>query len=152
MRVKQLVLTFGAIACLATAADNGPKDSLFQRLGGMPALRAVVDDFVPRILADARLQPWFGHTAAHPEMAAVYKAHLAEFVCQATGGPCRYSGADMETVHKGRGITPEAFDAVVEDLVATLVKLNVPEKEQKQLLGLLAPMRAVIVTKPSANQ
>ena len=70
---------------------------------------------------------------------------LADFICQATGGPCKYTGPDMFAAHKGRGITSDAFNAVVEDLVATLDKLKVPEREKSQLLGVLGPMKPAIV-------
>jgi hemoglobin len=110
----------------------------------MPAIRAVVDDLVARILGDGRVNQWFAH-AADPERGIEYKAKFADFVCQATGGPCKYAGIDMLTAHKGRGVTAEAFNSVVEDLVATLDKLKVPEKEKQQLLGLLAPLKAAVV-------
>ena len=127
------------------AAEIERRVSLYDRLGGMPAIRAVVDDLVLRILSDARVRPWFAHAAADPERAAAYKAKLADFVCQATGGPCKYAGMDMITAHKGRGVTEEAFNSVVEDLAATLDKLKVPEKERQQLLGLLAPLKVAVV-------
>ena len=131
---------------LFAAEDNG-RQPLYERLGGMPAIRAVVDGLVARILDDARVNPWFAHAAADPEHAAVYKAKLADFICQATGGPCKYEGKDMFSAHQGRGVTAEAFQAVVEDLVATLDELRVPEKEKSQLLGLLGPLQAAIVQK-----
>jgi hemoglobin len=111
----------------------------------MPAIQAVVDDFVTRILADERVNRWFAHAASDPENARTYKAKLADFICQGTGGPCKYTGADMLTAHKGRGVTDEAFSAVVSDLVATLEKFNVPEKEKGQLLSILGPMKPAIV-------
>ena len=70
---------------------------------------------------------------------------LADFLCQGAGGPCQYTGASMVTAHAGRGVTGEAFNAVVEDLVATLDKLKVPEKEKADLLGILRPMKMAIV-------
>ena len=119
--------------------------SLYDRLGGMPAIRAVIDDYTERILADKRVNPWFAHAAASPERADAYKAKLADFICQGTGGPRRYAGGDMVSVHKGRGVTEEAFNALVEDLVAALDKFHVPEQEKAELLGLLGPMKAAIV-------
>ncbi len=127
------------------AAEDDKPASLFQRLGGMPAINAVVDDFVTRILADNRVNKWFEHAASTPENARAYKAKLADFICQGTGGPCKYTGADMISAHRGRGVTDEAFNAVVGDLVATLDKLKVPEKEKTQLLGILGPMKPAIV-------
>ena len=127
------------------AVDDERRASLYQRLGGMPAVQAVVDDFVTRVLADSRINKWFAHASSTPENAAAYKAKLADFICQATGGPCTYTGPDMFTAHKGRGVTNDAFDAVVQDLVATLDKLRVPEREKSQLLGVLGPMKTAVV-------
>ncbi|MEO8259727.1 MAG: group 1 truncated hemoglobin [Acidobacteriota bacterium] len=121
--------------------------SLYDRLGGQPAIQAVASGLVDRILLDTRVNRWFAHAAASPENAAAYKAKLADFVCQATGGPCQYTGRDMVTAHTGRAVTGEAFDAVVQDLLAVLEGLKVPEKEKGQLLALLGPLKASIVQK-----
>jgi hypothetical protein len=83
--------------------------------------------------------------ASDPANATAYKRSLADFLCQGTGGPCQYTGPDIVTAHKGRGVTGEAFDAVVEDLVATLDQLKVPEKEKADLLGILGPMKMAVV-------
>lgn len=111
----------------------------------MPAIRAVVNDYTVRILADPRVSPWFQHAASDPANVEAYKSKLSDFICQGTGGPCKYTGADMIAAHKGRGVTEEAFQAVVEDLVAALGKLKVPEKEKTGLLAPLAPMKPAIV-------
>jgi hemoglobin len=147
MKKYSMMIAAGILACAAGlhAADEDRPASLFTRLGGMPAVNAVVDDFVARILADERVNKWFAHAASTPENARAYKAKLADFICQGTGGPCKYTGADMLTAHRGRGVTEEAFNAVVGNLVATLDKLKVPEKEKSQLLGILAPMKPAIV-------
>lgn len=149
MKSYKVVIVAATIAAFAAsgvrAADSEKPASLYQRLGGMPAIQAVVDDFVTRILADERVNRWFAHAASDPENARTYKAKLADFICQGTGGPCKYTGADMLTAHKGRGVTDEAFSAVVSDLVATLEKFNVPEKEKGQLLSILGPMKPAIV-------
>ena len=143
---KSTILT--AVLAAGMAHGQTPvktQQSLYQRLGGMPAIRAVVDDLVGRILADDRVSAWFAHAASDPAAAAVYKSKLADFLCQGTGGPCKYTGADLVSAHSGRGVTEEAFQAVVEDLVATLEKLKVPNKEKTELLGILAPMKPAIV-------
>src|SRR5262249_41052812 len=145
---KSIIAGIGVAAALGVglyAAETDQTTSLYDRLGGMPAINAVVDDLVTRILADARVNKWFAHAASDSAHAATYKAHLAAFVCIATGGPCKYDGKDMISVHKGRGVTPEAFDAVVGNLVATLDSLKVPEREKKQLLGILAPLKPMVV-------
>ena len=141
------LLTVAALS-LATAlpaADAGK--TLYQRLGGQPAIQAVANGLVDSILADNRVNHWFAHAAASPQNTAAYKAKLADFLCQSTQGPCKYSGLDMTAAHKGRAVTAEAFDAVVEDLVAVLVKLKVPAKEKNDVLALLGPLKNVIVQK-----
>ena len=143
-----LGITLSSPSSAAFAASHeteGGRVTLYQRLGGKPAEQAVVDDFVARILADNRVNKWFAHASADPARAAAYKGMLADFVCQATGGPCKYTGMDMMAAHKGRGVTEAAFNAVVEDLVATLDKFNVPAKEKADLLALLGPLKAAVV-------
>lgn len=146
MKTRAILLAAASAALMAPcfAADR-PQMSLYERLGGMPAIRAVVDSFANRILADERVNPWFAQTASDPQRAAAYKAKLADFICQGTGGPCRYSGPDLVTVHQGRGVTNDAFAAVVEDLVAALDQFHVPEREKADLLAILGPMKTAVV-------
>jgi hemoglobin len=121
--------------------------SLYDRLGGQPAIGAVASGLVDRILLDDRVNKWFAHAAASTENANAYKAKLADFICQNTGGPCNYTGRDMVSAHKGRAVTGEAFDAVVQDLVGVLDQLKVPEKEKGEVLAILGPLKTVIVQK-----
>ena len=145
--IKSLVIASAlVIGFSAGLPAEDASASLYQRLGARPAIEAVVDDLVERILGDSRVNAWFAHAAAEPKAAEAYKKKLVDFVCQATGGPCKYTGMDMGTAHKNRAITGEAFDAVVEDLQATLNKLKVPAKEQAQLLALLGPLKAAVVS------
>lgn len=121
------------------------KGTLYERLGGRPAIEAVASGLVDSILADKRVNKWFVHAASSPANTAAYKAKLADFLCQSTEGPCQYTGQDMTAAHKGRKVTAAAFDAVVEDLVAVLQKLKVPAKEKAEILALLGPLKSVIV-------
>src|SRR4029077_4725807 len=73
------------------------------------------------------------------------KRTLVDQICAGTGGPCTYAGRDMKTAHAGMGVTNADFDALVGDLVKTLDKFKVPEKEKGELLGILGPMRPSIV-------
>lgn len=114
--------------------------SLYDRLGGKDAIVAVVDDFVARCAGDDRINAKFGRTDI-PRL----KKMLVDQVCEATGGPCTYSGRDMKETHDGMGVTKGELDSLVEDLVATLDQFNVPKPEQQELLGLLAPMQQDIV-------
>jgi hemoglobin len=138
--IGALTLSLSA-AALSAAAD----EALYDRLGGQAAIEAVAGSLVDRILGDARVNRWFAHTAATPENTASYKARLSQFICEASGGPCHYAGRDMVSAHRGRKVTSEAFDAVVEDLVAVLATMKVPEREQADLLRLLGPLKQSIV-------
>jgi hemoglobin len=134
-----------SMLCGLQAADADK--SLYDRLGGQPAIQAVASGLVDRILLDDRVNKWFAHAAASPANADAYKAKLAEFICQITGGPCKYTGLDMVSAHKGRAVTSEAFDAVVQDLIAVLDNLKVPEKEKGQVLAVLGSLKSSIVQK-----
>lgn len=116
------------------------EQSLYERLGGLDAIRAVVDDFVPRCAGDARINQKFARSDV-PRL----KKMLVDQVCEATGGPCTYTGRDMKETHNGMGVTKGEFDFLVGHLVATLNHFDVPKKEQDELLGLLGPMEDDIV-------
>ena len=118
------------------AADK----SLYERLGGNAAIKAVVDDFTANVGADARINGYF----AKADMTRV-KAKLVEQIGMATGGPEKYTGRPMKEVHKGMGITDANFTALVEDLVKTLNKFKVPAKEQMELLTILGSLKGDIV-------
>ena len=120
--------------------------SLYDRLGGKPAIVAVIDDFVGRVAADSRINGKFA-SANIPRL----KIMLVDQICQASGGPCTYAGRDMKSAHAGMGISVEEFDVLVGDLVATLNKFKVPEREKNELLGALDPMKKDIVTPPMAT-
>ncbi len=113
--------------------------SLFDRLGGQDAITAVVDDFVGRCASDGRINGKF----ARSDIPRV-KRMLVDQVCEASGGPRTYTGRNMKETHFGMGVTAGEFDALVEDLVASL-NFNVGETEQGELLGVLGPMKGDIV-------
>ena len=115
-------------------------ETLYERLGGKDAITAVIDDFVARCAADERINGKFARTDI-----ARLRRMLVDQVCQASGGPCTYQGRDMRETHDGMGVTAGEFDALVDDLVATLNQFTVPKPEQDELLGLLGPMRPDIV-------
>ena len=122
-------------------------DALYKNLGGKKAITAVVDDFVGRVAADNRINSFFKATAANPKRLATFKKNLVDQICEAAGGPCKYKGKDMKTAHAGMGIGSADFDALVEDLVASLDKFQVKEGDKQALLGVLGPMKKDIVEK-----
>ena len=135
-------VVLGMALLLAACQGMTPtqQKSLYDRLGGKEAITAVVDDFVANVAADNRINKFFARTNI-PNL----KRNLVDQICQATGGPCTYTGRDMRTVHKGMGTTDADFNALVEDLQKSLNKFKVPEKEQGELLGILGPLKPQIV-------
>jgi hemoglobin len=132
-----------AVPSLSLAADK----TLYERLGGKKAITKVVDEFVNRIEKDARINHYFAQTEADAERMKKFKLNLIYQICQATGGPFRYTGKNMKDAHAGMGITSADFNALIEDLSGALDKFKVQDKEKNELLGALAPMKADIVTK-----
>ena len=102
----------------------------------------MVDDFVKNVAADKRINGFFAKANID-----LLKVRLTKQICQATGGPCVYTGRDMRSAHAGMGIRNKDFNALVQDLGKSLKKFKVPAKEQKELVALLAPMRKDIVTR-----
>ena len=142
-----LLLSLGGCNTMESAnTGTTAEKSLYDRLGGKPAITAVVDDFVGRVAADTRINGKFATTDI-PRL----KMLLAEQICQASGGPCTYTGRSMKAAHAGMGVSSADFDALVGDLVATLNKFKVPEREKNELLGALGPMKGDIVEKPMAS-
>ncbi len=134
-----------ALATSAMAAAP-PAKSLYDRLGGKGAITAVVGEFVSRLAADKRINARFAN-ADIPRL----KQLLVDQICEATGGPCKYTGRDMRTAHAGMGITDAEFGALVEDLKGALDQFKVPAKEQGELLGALAALKPDVVGVPAAN-
>ena len=134
------------VSAVAVAAQDAmPQKSLFERLGGADAISAVIDDFVARVAADARINGKFARSNVER-----VKFHLKEQVCAATGGPCKYTGKSMTSSHKNMGVTEGEFNALVEDLVTTLDKFNVPAAEKGELLTTLGSLKNQIVEVNSA--
>ncbi|HEY0195784.1 MAG TPA: hypothetical protein VGC42_31940 [Kofleriaceae bacterium] len=123
------------------APAPAPK-SLYDRLGGRPAITLVVDDFVNRSTTDPRIKERFFNTDA-----VNLKRLLVEFVVQATGGPGPYTGRDMTTTHAGMQLVHEEFVALVEDLAAALDRYKVPAAEKSTLLGALGPLEPQMVAR-----
>lgn len=137
-----------AMAAMLIAPVAGAKDkTLYERLGGKKAITAVVDEFVGRVAMDNRINHFFAQTAADPARLGAFKMKLVDQICQASGGPCKYTGKDMKSAHAGMGITAGDFGALVEDLTGALDKFKVGAKEKSELLGALGPMQSDIVSK-----
>lgn len=117
-----------AVALLAAGCAGGAmmeKKSLYDRLGGKPAIQAVVDDFIGNVAGDSRIKKRFA-SANIPRL----KTMLVDQICEATGGPCKYTGQSMKVAHAGMKVTDGEFGALVEDLVKSLDTFKAPAQEK----------------------
>lgn len=120
-------------------------DTLFNKLGGEGAVDAAVEIFYRKVLSDDRISDFFDDVDMDRQ-AAKQKA----FLTMAFGGPNQYSGMDMRRGHAhlvAKGLNDSHFDAVVENLAATLQELNVPEAHIAAVAALCETTRSDILGK-----
>ena len=120
-------------------ADNSA--ALYQAFGEKAGLVKLMDDFVPRLQADKRTA-----TAFKDANVVNLKAKLVDQICQISGGPCAYKGADMKSAHSSMDITKTDFNALVEVLQQSMDAQGIPFRNQNQLLARLAPMHRDVIT------
>jgi len=145
-RLARTTLALLAAALMSAGAHAQPAavdDSLYQAFGGQPGLVRLMDDFMTRLLADARMRPFFQDA----DQAAVKKQLVLQF-CEVSGGPCRRDGPTMKEAHDGMDITRGDFNALVEVLQDAMDAQGVPFRAQNRLLARLAPMHRDIVNTP----
>ncbi|HMQ63248.1 MAG TPA: group 1 truncated hemoglobin [Flavilitoribacter sp.] len=149
MKRFAILLSLILSCSVAFMACNKDKDdemtTLYDRLGGIDAISAVVDQFITNVVADNTINARFAATAANPSRAQLLRNNLIDQICEGTGGPCKYKGKTMMEAHQGMNITEAEFNALVGDLVAALDQFNVPDQEKNDLLGILGPMKSDIV-------
>ena len=120
--------------------------SLYERLGGVYAIAAVVDDFIDRVMDDPRLNANPKINEAHHRVArAGFKYLVTEQVCAAAGGPQSYTGRSMSDSHVHLDITDQEWQAFLDDFRQTLDKFKVPEAERAELFALVNSTKKDIV-------
>jgi hemoglobin len=126
----------------ATSAQQ----SLYDRLGGVYAIAAVIDDFINRIMDNPRLNANPKVDEAHHRVSrAGFKHLVTEMVCWATGGPQQYTGRSMRDSHVHLDITEEEWQVFLADLQACLDHFAVPKAEQGELFALVDSTKSDIV-------
>jgi hemoglobin len=112
--------------------------SLYERLGGVYSIAVVVDDLVDRVMADPRLNANPAVDEAHHKVPpAGFKYLVTEMVCWASGGPQKYTGRSMADSHRHLNITPQEWDAFMDDFQQTVDKFRVPAVEQGELRAIV---------------
>ena len=143
-----LALSILASGTMQVAAQQQPAaKSLYDRLGGLYPIAAVVDDFIDRVFVNATLNANPNiYKARNDVRKAGLKTHVSNLVCSATGGPCKYTGLDMKTAHKDFHITEKEWQALLVDFRASLAKFHVPTAEQKELIDIVESTKSDMVT------
>ncbi len=129
----------GAIALAALGGRAEAGQTLFEELGGKPAVTQVVGDFIGIVAADPRINGRFAKVNI-PRLQML----IIEQLCAATGGGCTYTGRSMQEAHKGMNLREADFNALVEDLQAALDKDKVPFGLQNRLIAILAPLEGSV--------
>ncbi|HEX6706674.1 MAG TPA: group 1 truncated hemoglobin [Albitalea sp.] len=138
MSLKTLAaaLLLAALPAFGQTSD----DTLYRQLGGQDGLVRLMDDFMQRLLADRRMQPFFKDV----NQQHVKEQLVAQF-CEVSGGPCKLNGPDMKRVHENLDIARADFNALVEVLQLAMDAQGIPFGAQNRLLAQLAPMHRDIV-------
>lgn len=119
--------------------------TLYEKLGGEPAVNAAVDIFYRKVLNDERINHFFVNVDMEKQ-AVKQKA----FLTMAFGGPHHYTGEDMRKGHAHlveQGLNDAHFDAVVENLGTTLTELNVPQALINDVVALCETTRNDVLGK-----
>jgi hemoglobin len=137
MRLLPFVVALAACHSQPAPTDNR---SLFERLGGQPAINAVVHEFVITTKADPRITQFFLNTDP-----VKLEAAMDDHVCSITGGGCTYKGKTMVEAHTGMKLSDADFAAFMDDLTKVLAKLKVPARETNEVIGAFNGLKPEVV-------
>ena len=132
---------FAQIAAAPSANPAAAPAGLYQALGEKPGITRLMDDFVNRLVQDPRIGGHFKEVKP-----SALKESLTDQICQLSGGPCQYEGADMKSAHADMDINKGHFNALVEVLQTAMDAQGIPFAQQNRLLALLAPMHRDVIT------
>lgn len=140
--MRPLILAAALLLAAAASAQTAPaNDALYQAWGGKDGIRAVMDDFVPRLFDDPRTARFFKGVDRDN-----LTVQLTDQLCQQSGGPCVYKGKDMKLIHEDLDIRHGDFNALVEILQQSMDARGIPFAAQNGMLARLAPMHREIIT------
>jgi len=114
--------------------------TLYDRLGGEPAVGAVVNEFYDRVLADDQVAHYFDDVEMSDQ-----RSHQTKFLSAVTGGPTQYEGDDMQTAHEGMGISDAEFGAIATHLDGALREFDVEKADREAVMEAVEGFRDDIV-------
>jgi len=156
--VAGLTLTATPVATLASpekahaqAKQTTAEKTLYERLGGVFAIAAVVDHFSDAVVKN----PIVGQQSRNPQLREWHTKNLGRlpglkfmrtlWVCNVSGGPFEFTATKpgktplgLEEAHRDLRISPEEFDEVAAELGRTLDFVKVPKREKTEVLAAFA--------------
>lgn len=166
MKKSLIAVLVLAIVALALPLRASPKAeaSLYERLGGVFAIAAVIDHFSDALVRN----PMVGSNSANPALRKWHVSNLGRlpglkfmrtlWVCEVTGGPFKYSPTKpgsthlgLEEAHRDLRISPEEFDEVAAELGRSLDFAKVPPREKGEVLAAFAAHKAEVTSGFKAN-
>jgi hemoglobin len=131
------------------------ESSLYERLGGVYAIAAVVDHFSDQLVqqqtiaSNPQINEWNTNKASQRLQGLKFLRTL--WVCAVSGGPFQYTGKSLDDAHAEFRISGADFDAVAGVLAGSLDHFNVPQKEKEEVLGAFAAHKAEVTAGASAR-
>ncbi|MFO1349298.1 MAG: group 1 truncated hemoglobin [Gammaproteobacteria bacterium] len=119
--------------------------SLYEKLGGEPAVDAAVDIFYRKVLRDDSISHFFDSVDMDAQ-----RAKQKSFLAMVFGGPNAYTGKDLRSAHADlvkRGLNDAHFNAVAQHLQATLEELKVPAALVQEVMTLAGSTRADVLSR-----
>jgi hemoglobin len=154
MKILKIAIAFMAfvlatsVVPFASAEQADAQKPLYERLGGLKGITMVVDDFIDRLVANKTLNKNPAINAGRKSSPPPYlKFQVSQMVCEATGGPCKYTGKGMKESHAHLNITEKEWDVMAKDFQKSLDKFKVPATEQKELFEMVGKLKGDIVMK-----
>ncbi len=129
-----------AIGLLAACQSLNNQQSLYDELGGMPAIEEITGNFIYEIGMNEPIAKHFEDT----DLDRFYNK-MVEHLCEVSGGPCEYTGDSMIDVHTNMNINEAEFNQVVDLLINALNRSGIPHRTQNKLLARLAPLREEMI-------
>jgi len=140
--LRSLCIALLALVLIGCAQQPGKDDSLYRDLGEKPGITRIVEGMLLNVAGDPRIVQFF----AKVDIAGL-RDKLVDKFCVIAGGPCVYTGDTLEESHKGQNLTPSHFNALVENLQASMDSQGVPTPVQNRLLARLAALRGQVIEK-----
>ena len=135
------IAVLGSLLLLSVADESVAGAHLvYERLGYQSGVEKVVDNFLANVAGDDRVNGRFADT----DMTKL-RGHLIDQVCEATDGPCTYTGKSMREAHTGMGITEAEFAIIAGHFAAAMEQEGVSESDHATVMSVLSAMQGDIV-------